>query len=411
MSNKLISTQSPFHPNSRMYAYVQEHSLVEVHFSDEKETSKLHNIYVGKVHSIAKNLQAAFIEIQKGLVCYYPMEELSTAIFTKKNGKKPLTVGDELLVQVTKEGVKTKAPIVSTKLSIAGKYLIADTGFCGLRYSGKLSKEIREWLKQSLDPVLTVQSSDNLHENSGIEEENPSVSCVGYLFRTNSQFASKELLIEEYLRLSDKMQQMLATASYRTCYSLLYEPPGGILTPLLGLSEDSFEEVITDDKQEYSLLKEWTNKTLTLYTDSYPISKLYNLESQIMDATLSRVWLKSGAYLIIQPTEAFVAIDVNTGKFETGKNRDETFRKINLEASKEIARQLRLRRLSGIILIDFINMKEKEQELYLMNDLREQFREDPFRPVVVDMTKLGLVEVTRRKDERPLYDYLNGLQK
>lgn len=389
MSNKLIITTSKVNPNSRLIAYVQERILVEAHFTDEKEASRLHNIYVGKVNSIAKNLQAAFVEIEKGVICYYPMEELESAIFTKKYGKKPLTVGDELLVQVTKEGVKTKAPVVSTKLSIAGKNFVTDTGFLGFRFSSKLSADIKKKLFAYF-------------------EEFDTEPCCGFLFRTNSQFATKEDLQKEYEYLLQKMKHILQVAQFRTCYSLLYEPPKGVLSALFTLSEDAYEEIVTDDEKEAKILKNETDKPVLYYEDSYSLSKLYNLDNQLTEATMSKVWLKSGAYLIIQPTEALVAIDVNTGKFEGGKKREETFLKINLEAAKEIARQLRLRRLSGIILIDFINMNEKEYEEFLMSKLKEYFRPDPLRPVVVDMTKLGLVEVTRRKDEKPLYDYLKA---
>ncbi len=409
MSNKLIITTSELSPGSRMIAYVQDRSLVEAHFSDEKEASRLHHIYVGKVNSISKNLQAAFIEIEKGVICYYPMEELSTAVFTKKVGKKPLIVGDELLVQVTKEGVKTKAPVVTTKLSIAGKYFVTDISFEGFRYSSKLSADEKKVLASYAEEFTQEKSSTELAQTETVPDATvETVHSSGFLFRTNSRFAPKEALTEEYLVLKEKMKRILEVAKYRTCYSLLYQPPKGVLNALLSLPEDAFEEIVTDDENEAKILKNETEKPVCFYEDDYRLSKLYNLDNQLMEATMMKVWLKSGAYLIIQPTEALVSIDVNTGKYEAGKNREETFLRINLEAAREIARQLRLRRLSGIIMIDFINMSEKKNEELLMRKLKEYFRPDPFRPVVVDMTKLGLVEVTRRKDEKTLYDYFKS---
>ena len=132
------------------------------------------------------------------------------------------------------------------------------------------------------------------------------------------------------------------------------------------------------------------------------MKKLYSLETQLSQALGERVWLKSGGYLVIQPTEALTVIDVNTGKFEGGKKREAAFLKINREAAAEIARQLRLRNLSGIIIVDFINMEEEESKEILLSELDGRLRRDPVRTTLVDMTKLSLVEITRQKRERPL---------
>ena len=134
------------------------------------------------------------------------------------------------------------------------------------------------------------------------------------------------------------------------------------------------------------------------------MEKLYSFDLEIQRALQKQVWLKSGAYLIIEPTEALVAIDVNTGKAIKGKQKEETFLKINLEAAVEIARQLRLRNLSGMILIDFISMKAEEHRRKLMEEFQRLVSYDPIKTVVVDMTKLDLVEVTRKKEKPPLHE-------
>ena len=136
--------------------------------------------------------------------------------------------------------------------------------------------------------------------------------------------------------------------------------------------------------------------------------KLYSLEHQLEQALSERVWLNSGGYLIIQPTEALTVIDVNTGKYEGGKKKEATFLKINREAAAEAARQIRLRNLSGIILIDFINMEAKEAVDELLSFLGRELQKDPIRTALVDMTRLSLVEITRQKRERTLAEAVGG---
>lgn len=134
---------------------------------------------------------------------------------------------------------------------------------------------------------------------------------------------------------------------------------------------------------------------------------LYGLSAKLREATETRVWLKSGGYLVVEPTEALTVIDVNSGKYSGKKAIRDTFRLINLEAAAEIARQLRLRNLSGIIIVDFINMEDSADKQELLQALSRELRQDPVKAVVVDMTPLGLVEITRKKIRRPLREQLN----
>ena len=178
----------------------------------------------------------------------------------------------------------------------------------------------------------------------------------------------------------------------------------------MNLYDSEVEQVLTDDELLYREIKSYLVEhqpedvdRLSFYQDDLlPMKKLYSLESQLSQALQERVWLKSGGYLIIQPTEALTVIDVNTGKFEGGKKKETAFLKINCEAAVEIARQLRLRNLNGIIIVDFINMEEEASKAALLSEFDAQLRRDPIRTTLVDMTKLSLVEVTRQKRERPL---------
>ncbi len=148
---------------------------------------------------------------------------------------------------------------------------------------------------------------------------------------------------------------------------------------------------------------------LTFYQDDLlPLYKLYGLESVMKNILSKNVWLKSGAYLVIEPTEAMVVIDVNTGKCIKGRKQDDTIFKVNMEAAKEIAAQLRLRNLSGIIIIDFINMDSEEQKRELVEELKQQIYKDKIKTSFVEMTKLDLVVLTRKKTEAPVYEQLEN---
>ena len=197
----------------------------------------------------------------------------------------------------------------------------------------------------------------------------------------------------------------------RTCYSKIYGMPQNwlkyvhannlhdlrIVTDL----EDVFDNLM---KQDYISDK---NNLCEFYSDkTYSLIKLKSLETQIDRAVSKHVWLRSGASLVIEPTEALTSIDVNTSKTEIRKKDESTFLEINIEAAHEIFRQIRLRNLSGIIIVDFINLSDKKNEILLMNTLKLAAQEDPVQTNVIDITPLGLVEITRKRTYRPFYEQL-----
>lgn len=232
----------------------------------------------------------------------------------------------------------------------------------------------------------------------------------GWLLRTNAKDASQERIRSDALRLAMQYKALISQAGYRTCFSCLMRTPPQYLVRLQNLYSDDAKRIITDDQtlfdEIYAYLsqhqKEDTGK-LELYHDRLlPMQKLYSLEKQLALAFSEKVWLKSGGYLVIQTTEALTSIDVNTGKYDGGKNQEASFLKINREAAIEIAHQLRLRNLSGIIIVDFINMKQKESVRELLTLLDGELKKDPVPTKLIDMTKLSLVEITRMKREKPL---------
>lgn len=380
-----------------VYALYENGHAVELSCLPPDGSSILGNIYVGKVKNIAANINAAFIEIANGQLCYYACTDKDSPIFTIPKKKNGLSVGDELLVQVSREAVKTKAPTVSANLNFAGKYLVLTSGKRHLGLSSKLSPEERERLHDIAEPFLGED--------------------FGIIVRTNAAGASEEELKQELSQLTAAYRQTVATGRNQSCFSLVYKEPSTYTTRLRGLRTDSFSKVITDRRDIYEELQAYLKacqpedlQKLCFYEKEAPsLASVYGLPKTFDEALSERVWLKSGGYLVIQPTEALTVIDVNTGKYTGKKKKADTFLKINLEAAREVARQLRLRNLSGIIITDFIDMEEETDRKTLLAVLSAELKKDPVPAALVDMTALGLVEITRKKVRKTLAEQVHEL--
>ena len=392
--------------------YDENRTMLEVSLSALDEESLLGNLYIGRVENVVKNLNAAFIRISPEQICYYSMDDYKNPLFTKKvSVKKPLVEGEELVVQVTREALKTKEPAVTTNLNFTGKYAVLTTENQRIGISAKLCKTDRERLKSLAE---TIEHPD-----------------FGVILRTNAKDATDEEILAEIQGLAEEWQNLKETAKHKTCYSCLKKEPPAYLKEIVNLPTSSVNELITDDRNVFLKLCSnfgiteddlWTKgsvsvpidevnvtETLTLryYHDSLlSLSSLYSVKSSVEKAIAEKVWLNSGAYLIIQPTEAMTVIDINTGKNVAKKGVQENFLKINKEAAIEIAHQLRLRNLSGIIIVDFMNLASKEAEAELMSTFRAALKNDPVPTQLIDMTKLGLVEVTRKKVRKSLPEVL-----
>lgn len=391
---------------SQIFSFLLNGSkAVEIHCDACREDSILDEIYIGKVQNIVKNISAAFVEIAPGTVCYLPLEDLKHPVYTKKGTSQNIQQGDELLVQVKREGIKTKAPAVTTNLTLHGKYALLTTGNTQISVSSKLSKEEKERL-------LRVVKDNSSADNGSLEGMSAGERAYGWLLRTNAGGGSPEVIKKDLLRLQTKYGELMKTAQYRTCFSCLLARPSAYLKRLSDLYTEEVDEILTDDRELFEQMTEYFQENqpedtakLRFYEDRLlPMEKLYSLDHHLKEALGERVWLKSGGYLVIQPTEALTVIDVNTGKFTAGKKKEAAFLKLNQEAALEAARQIRLRNLSGIVIIDFINMEETESETQLLRTLDGALRLDPIRTTLVDMTKLSLVEITRMKKERPLHE-------
>lgn len=371
---------------------------LEITAKNVDETSLLGNIYVGYVKNIVKNIAAAFIELADQNIGYCSLKEKCSYLFGAHSSSKNLSEGDRVLVQVTKENIKTKQPTVTGKLQLTGKYLVLLHGDGGLHFSNKLKgkNEIAS-LKEALEPFVTEDT--------------------GFIVRTNAAGVPTETVSNEAVRLLAKMEEIKRGTSLQKG-TLLYREIPQYLELLRDYNSSLLTEVITDDPDIFRDMKDYAEEyqpedleKLRFYEDSsLSLWALYSLSSKLSEATNAKVLLNSGASLIIEPTETMTVIDVNTGKAISKKNAsDDVFFKINTEAAKECMRQLRLRNLSGMILIDFINMEKEDCNVELLNYLRKLAKEDRIPVEVVDMTGLKLVELTRKKTKKPLHEMLRNI--
>ena len=368
--------------------------ITELRLDNPEQESILGNIYIGKVKKIVKNIRAAFIEIMPECACYYSIEDNKAPVFTNKMNSRNLVAGDELLVQVSRESNKTKPPTVAGDLNFTGKYVVLTTGKCRIGVSGKLNPEEKKYFRELMTP----------YQNES----------YGFIVRTNAREAEKSEIISETEYLIRQYQDVIQKSKFRTCFSLLSRQVSAYISALRDTYADGLSRIITDDAILYGQIEEYLSThqlndldKLSLYEDPLlPMAKLYRLEHVLKDALKERVWLKSGAYLVIQPTEALTVIDVNTGKYEGRKRQQDTFLKINLEAAREIAYQLRLRNISGIIVVDFINMESVEYKDTLLMELDDHLRKDPLKTTLIGMTPLNLVEITRKNVRKPLREQM-----
>ncbi len=388
--------------------------------AEPEEGSILGDICVGRVRQIKENMSAAFVEIRPGLLCFLDQKEVRDPILLNRSCDGCLKAGDEILVQVSREAMGAKPPSVSASLSLDGRFCVVSTGRPGLFYSSRLSAKSRK----RLSDIMNTPKMDmvKLTERFGI------------VLRTNAGELREDgsPLLEEIHQLTKALEELITHAGHRTCFSRLYQKLPAYLSGLRDLQKQTYRELITDDAgimeqirqffaafpgQSYGepddslktgcLLEDGELPVLRFYQDEQiTLSKLYSIDARLEEALARKVWLKSGGYLVIDPTEALTVIDVNSGKMSKKKEAETMYLQMNLEAAEEIALQLSLRNLSGIIIVDFINMKEAESRKKLMAYLGDLLKQDPIKTTLVDMTVLGLVEITRKKINRPLKEQL-----
>lgn len=387
--NKLVITSKD---NIVYYGYFQDGKAVELCCEKKDSGSILGNIYVARVERVAEGIQGAFLELTRDQKAYYNLSPLGQPMKLSPGHENRLCGGDLVLVQVRKDAVKTKLPVVDGNVRIAGKYYVLTLEKKGIN----ISKKIKE--KEERNRLLTI-TKDYLKEQPPID--------YGIIIRTNAESINPEVLLVELEDLMNRCSRLLLKASTASGKTLIDKEPPYYIQIGRDLRFSELDEILTDDPTVHNELLDYyegsIREKIKFYQDEYPIYLLYRFDHYYKIALDRTILLRSGGSIVIEPTEAMVVIDVNSGAVLKGKKQAQTiFETMNREAAAEIAYQLRLRNLSGIILIDFINMKDPESRENVMDCLKKECQSDRIPLRVIDFTGLGLVEMTRSKVRKTL---------
>ena len=346
------------------------------------------DIVIARVNQVKKDISSAFVSIAPGQTAYL---QLSDPAAYKQ--------GDLVAVTVERPAAKNKHAQVSDRLALYGVNVAVLEGKKPAGISARIREEDeRARLKALLEGFLSAHREDG-------------VTCIA---RTNAVFAAPEAVLQEAEDLLKRIRELRARAPFAALHTRLYAAESEAVRLVRDNAADGGLAVVTDDPGIRALLTDGTGSVPDSVSVSYyedeplPLYKVFALDGCLKDASQKRVWLRSGGYLVIEPTEALTVIDVNTGKYTpSGKTTaEQTFLKLNLEAAAAAAKELRLRNISGIVVIDFIDMKDAAAREQLVRTLKEEIGKDPVRTSFHDFTALGLAELTRKKTGPPLYEQL-----
>ncbi|MEH0019645.1 MAG: Rne/Rng family ribonuclease [Desulfobacter sp.] len=416
-------------PHETRVALLENGTIVEVFIERKDETSIAGNIYMGRVQRVLPGMQAAFVDIGFDQAAFIYVDDVLDAAshkLCKKFEQDPdtedqeedqdmdaqemekespswkshpapecsiedlLTEGQEIMVQVAKSSIGSKGPRVTTHISLAGRYMVLMPTVDHIGISKRISDETeRNRLK---DMLLAIRKNN-----------------FGYIFRTQARDIDTATLEKEVEFLNNTWEDIQARSGKLSATSLVYKDLNVTFRAVRDLLANEADKLIIDSKSEYDNVQNFLKKlmpdvklSVELYQGREPVFDAYNIEGDIARALKKKVWLKSGGYIVIEQTEALIAIDVNTGRYVGKHNFDETILKTNLEAIKEIAYQIRLRNIGGIIIIDFIDMRRDSHKEKVMTRMHEAMKKDKSQTNILPLTELGLVQMTRKRTRRNL---------
>ena len=391
-------------------AIVEDGHLEE--FSIERPTEEriVGSIYKGRIQNMEDGLQAAFVDIgmkKNAFIHYWDMipedaarleaEEGVAANRPRKKKAQPgemaklFPPGSEIIVQVTKGPIGTKGPRVTANLSIPGRYLVMMPGSKLKGVSRKIEdgKE-RDRLKKALGRL-------------------PIPSSIGMIIRTAGEGSRGTSFARDLRGLLDTWQKIEDGIKNKQAPCCLYHEPDLVERVVRDSLTEEVDRIVIDARETYDRIKDMTSRIsrgvknrVKLYEGAVPIFEHFDVERQLENAFHRKVWLKSGGYLIFDETEALVAIDVNTGRHKGGKTQEDSILQVNTEAAQEVARQLRLRNIGGLVVIDFIDMKMRKNQTSVYKTRKDALQNDKARTNVLPVSQLGLVEMTRQRMEESL---------
>ncbi len=385
-------------PHETRVALVQQGAVQELHIERTASRGRAGNIYLGRVARVLPGMQSAFIDIGLERAAFLHVADIWEAKAAAGNGAPPLPIekllfdGQSVMVQVIKDPIGTKGARLSTQISIAGRMLVYLPQDPHIGISQRIENETeREQLRARLQRLL------------------PSEEQGGFIIRTMAEEASETDLGMDIAYLRKTWQHIIQHSKTVPAPAMLYEDLSLAQRVLRDFVNDDTTSIQIDSRENFQRLSEFgmtytpsVLPKLLHYTGERPLFDLYGVEDEIERALGRRVDLKSGGYLIVEQTEAMTTIDVNTGSYVNGRNFDDTIFKTNLEAAHAIARQLRLRNLGGIIILDFIDMENAEHQQAVLAELHKALARDRTKVTVSDFSALGLVEMTRKRTRESL---------
>ncbi|MBP6902212.1 MAG: ribonuclease G [Burkholderiaceae bacterium] len=398
-------------PQETRVAIVENGAVQELHIERTLERGLVGNIYLGKVARVLPGMQSAFIDVGLDRAAFLHVADLHTSgphgqghqgshpargdLAVPVPIERQVFEGQTLMVQVIKDPIGTKGARLSTQVSIAGRMLVFLPQDTHIGISQKIgSHEAREQLRSRMQRLTATTDGS---------------SPGGFILRTNAEDASDEELADDISYLRKTWAAIRAQGLSRPPGTLLHEDLNLAERVLRDLANEGTQTVRIDSTLQFDALKSFgeaftprSTAKLELYKGERPIFDLFGIEEEIARALARRVELKSGGYLIIDQTEALTTVDVNTGGFVGARNFDDTIFKTNLEAAGAIARQLRLRNLGGIIIVDFIDMVRDDHQSAVLAEFRKQLGRDRTKTTVSGFTQLGLVEMTRKRTRESL---------
>ncbi|MPQ42484.1 Rne/Rng family ribonuclease [Clostridium tarantellae] len=357
---------------------IKDNNILKACYIEEESNEPIPGeIYKGIVKKLVPAIKSAFLDIGFNKQAYMLCED------------KSIKCGDELIVEVVKESIGSKGAKVTPKFSIAGRFVVLETSHNDINVSKKINNEqLRRDLKESL-----LKSKD-----------------IGITVRTKAENVHISIIQQEIKDLNEVYCNVIRNAKYSLHPKKIYGDIGLISKVIRENITSDTNEILVDSKEDYEILKEsleeCERKKIELYEEKRTLFDYYGIEKEILSLRNNKVNLKCGGYIVIDKTEAMYVIDVNSGKHTTAKNMEKTAEETNLEAAKEIARQIKVRNLSGIILIDFIDMHKGENKRKVLDLLKEELNNDKQKSKIFPFTELNLVQISRARKGKSIYEYI-----
>ena len=392
-------------------AVLEEGNLEEFFIERESEDRVVGSIFKGRVQNLEDGLQAAFIDIgqkKNAFVHFWDMIPEDATRLEAEEGvqnvrpqnarkltaaeiAKRYPIGSDIVVQVTKGAIGTKGPRVTASLSIPGRYLVMMPG-CSLKGVSRKIEDDKE--RARLKAILARL---------------PVPPGIGIIVRTAGAGARKVSFVRDLRGLLDIWKQIDTGLREKPAPARLYQEPDLVERTIRDALTEDIDRVVIDNKEVFEQIRDNVGRIsrrsknrIKLYEGEAPIFEHFAVERQLENCFRRKVWLKSGGYLVFDETEALVAIDINTGRHKGGQSQEESILQVNLESAVEIARQLRLRNVGGLVVIDFIDMKQKRNQQQVYRALRDALKHDRARTNVLPISQLGLVEMTRQRVEESI---------